>query len=72
MSARDPDREALGLALAYLERDNELVAEILRGYSFPDDDLGLLVGVLELVGLERDEDELTELLYEVALAGAGR
>ena len=72
MTARDPFRESLGLALAYLDGDDELVAEILRPYVLPGQDLALLVGVLELLGLGRDEDELAELLYGVALAGASQ
>ncbi len=72
MLANDPLRESLGLALAYIDGDDELVAEILARYSLAGDDLGLLVSVLDLLTLGRDEDELAELLYGVALVGVAQ
>jgi hypothetical protein len=69
---RDPLRDSLALALAYLDDDQELAAEILREYRLDRETLDLLVGVLSLVALDRDEDEVAEMLYQLALIGAGR
>ena len=70
-ATRYPFREAIGLALAWLDGDDEVLAEIVAGYDLGRDELELLVSVLSLISLGRDEDDLGDLLYEVSLVGAG-
>ena len=67
-----PFREAIGLGLAWLDGDDDLVAEILAGYDLGTDELELLIGAVSLIPVGRDESDLAELLYGAALVGAGR
>ena len=67
---RAPGREAVGLVLAYLAADDDLVAEILRRYSLGPAELALLLGAVSLVGYGRARDEVAEDLYELALERA--
>jgi len=68
----DPYRDAYALALAWLDGDDRRVAEVLAPYTLDGQTAELLLSVLALVGIERDEEALGELLYRVALSGAGR
>jgi hypothetical protein len=67
-----PSREAVGLALAYLEEEDELVDTILARYSFRADELQFVLTLARLVSFGRDEAELREILWELALAQAER
>jgi hypothetical protein len=68
----DPYRDAYALALAWLDGDDQRIADVLAPYDLDGQKVALLFGVLALVGIERDSEELAELLYQVALPGAGR
>ena len=68
----DSYRDSYALALAWLDQDDERAGEILARYDLGADGLGLLVSVLALVGVGRDAEELGELLFQLALCGAGR
>ena len=65
-------RDAYGLALAWLDDDDERAAEMLAPYLLGGDELALVVSLLALVAIERDAEVLRELLAKVALSGAGR
>ncbi len=71
-AATYPFREAIGLGLAWLDSDDELLAAILADYDLGRAELELLIGVVSLISVGRDEDEVGDLLYGIALGGAGR
>lgn len=71
-TATYPFREAIGCALAWLDQDDDLLAEILNRYELGDEELELVVSVVSLMSVDRDEGELADALYGMALAGAGR
>jgi excisionase family DNA binding protein len=62
-----PDREAIGLALAWVSGDDELAVEILGRYGVSGAALDLIVAVLALVPAV---DESADALWRAALAKA--
>jgi hypothetical protein len=71
-AAHDAHRDSYGLALAWLDGDLDRVAKLLEPYRIAGDELHLLVSVLDLVRLDRDEAGLRSLVSGLAIAGAGR
>ncbi len=60
-------REAVGLVLAFMREDDELVDAILSRYSLTGESLQLLLGVLVLIGYgHEDADALAQRLYDLA------
>ena len=64
----DPARESVGLTLAWLRGDEELVEEIAARYQLGGDSLSLLLGVLNVYRRLDTHNELPAELYELALA----
>jgi hypothetical protein len=48
----DPYRDAYALALAWLDGDDERIADVLSPYALDGQNVGLLFGVLALVGID--------------------
>lgn len=73
LSTADPCRDAIGMALAYLDDDDGRLAALLEPYTFTGRELHLLVAVLALIPCDRDGDgdDLDAFLRGQALAGAG-
>jgi hypothetical protein len=67
-----PSREAVALALSFHEQEDDLVDAILDQYAFRGDELTFVLTLARLVAFGRDEEELAELLYELALYQAAR
>ncbi len=66
-------RDAVGLAIAWVEEDDELVGEILGRYGLRGEALDLVLGAVSLVRFDvagDDDGELAEALYALALAKA--
>jgi hypothetical protein len=66
----NPVRDAIGLALAYVDGNDARLAALVEPYAFEEREMHLLLAVLALVPLDRDGAELERLLWGQALAGA--
>jgi hypothetical protein len=66
------DRDAIALALATVEDDDDLVDEILSHYSLHGDALTLVAMLARLVDFAAHSVDAVEGLYELALAGAAQ
>jgi hypothetical protein len=68
----EPLRDAVALALAQIDGDEERIGAVLAGYSTDERTAELVLGLLGLVGLDRDTTRFARLLRGLADAGASR
>jgi hypothetical protein len=64
---RDTAREAVGLVVAWLDRKDDLLDEIVQRYELRGASLDLLMSVLALVAYGGDEEEAAEDFHRPAL-----
>lgn len=69
---RDTQRDAYGVLLSHLRDDLALLGELLGRYELGQREQALVLFVLGVAEAGRDRDDFCDLVYELALAGAGQ
>jgi hypothetical protein len=65
-------RDAAGAALAHVDGDDDLLAEIMARYRITGETLTFVIGPLSIAKYDRDDAFRDRLFDEIALTWAGR